>query len=161
MKKSISIVLVLLLMVSLFAGCSTPDVVATADGFTMSIPGHYTNVLENQQVEGVSMAYSFMDISILVIKEDYSLFEGGRPETTEAYAELVKEANNLPGPIEEVEGITTFRFTTEDDGVRHTSVAAVYMGTDAYYLLQMGCEENHFAVNQETFNKIITSVVVE
>ena len=101
MKKLIALVLILALAVSALCGCSAleeviSDQTITRDVLTITFPGYYLNLSDEDYAEGMEFLYGFNNTAVMGIKEDRATLEAILPGlTAQDYADLFIESNNL------------------------------------------------------------------
>lgn len=166
MKKIIAIVLTLTLALSALCGCSAlEDVIAdqtiTKDALTITFPGYYLNLSDEDYAEGMEFLYGFGNAAVMAIKEDRATLEAILPNlTAKDYAELFIESNNLTGTAEEKDGIVTFRYTADASGTEFTYICAVFMAQTDIWTVQAYCPTSELAKNEADMWKILSSVKV-
>ena len=161
MKTNTKIIVLLMALCLLFCGCAVEDQTVTADDLTITLPGNYKDYGDEDFAAGYTLVYGHNDAVVMALKEEFTLFEEyGLTLTLQEYADLVLEANDITDGAQEVNGILTFTFTNDSDGESHSYQAAVFEGSDAFWLIQAGCLTENFEKYQETFLNILTSVKI-
>ncbi len=154
MKRKISIVALLCLLILVLTGCgafssgeasTAPPKTFTKDGFTITL----TEDFEESEVETQTAVYQSQNSVVLALKEDASQFDGDL--TLTQYAELVLSNNDLSSPIEEKEGFTCFTYEKKSGFTTYAYLAIVQKSEDAYWLIQFGCNARHFDTQMNAF----------
>lgn len=159
--KTRKFALVLSALCILFCGCGVSDKTVTVDKLSVTLPGNYADYSNESFSANYTFTYGYQDIAVMGLKEDFSLFrEYGLDPTLEEYLNLVISANGITQPATEDNGLYTFSFSSDVDGVMYSYLAAVYEGSDAFWLVQAGCQSQNFGDNQELFRQILHSVTV-
>ena len=166
MKKIIALVLTLALAVSALCGCSAleeviPDQTITKDALTITFPGYYLNLSDEDYAEGMEFLYGFNNTAVMAIKEDRATLEAILPElTAQDYADLFIESNNLTSTAEEKDGVITFRYTAVASGTEFTYICAVFMAETDIWTVQAYTPTDELEKNETDMWKILTSVKV-
>lgn len=167
MKRLIAIVLTTLTLIgaACATGCDseTPTKEYSKSGLTVTLP---TDFVEK---DIVTYTYTLQsaDVIMTAVKEEFSLFEALGIDTDEVtlvdYASLVVETNGLPSDtkISESNGLTTFTYQNDANGKTYFYYASVFKGSDAFWLVQFGCDANNKDKFQSTFVDYTKTVVVE
>jgi uncharacterized membrane protein YgcG len=100
---------------------------------------------------------------VCVTKEDFSIFEQAGISTDISlaeYADLVMEANKHDTAFKEKDGLTCFEFDSAKSGHNYSYFVAVFRGSDAYWVVQFGCDAESYNALSEDFIKWAKSVKV-
>ncbi len=152
MKKILSILTVLLLLFSLAACSSTPkEKVFSKSGFEITL----TSAFQEKSVSGYTACYASSKAAVLILKEDFSLFEGAGDLTLAEYAELVREANSakFPSETKSQDGLTYFEFSfyNSDEQVTYEYFVAMYKGGGAFWTVQFASPDTMYDEQRPTF----------
>lgn len=160
MKKSISVLMSLLLLFCL-ASCGEPaEEVFSKDGLTITL----TDSFRETNYENYTACYESSNTAVFALKESFDLLEGLEDYTLDQYAELVKNANSskMPSEITETEGLTAFEYsfynTDQDATFKYFTV--VYKGVDAFWTVQFCCDKEDYEILKSEFIKYAKSVNV-
>lgn len=155
------LVLILLALCILFCGCGVSDKTVSVDKLSVTLPGNYADYSNESFASYYTFTYGYQDVAVMGLKEEFSMFrEYGLDPTLGEYLDLVISANGITQPATEDNGLHTFSFSSEVDGVMYTYLAAVYEGSDAFWLVQAGCQSQNYEKNQALFRQILHSVTV-
>lgn len=102
----------------------------SVDGMTVTLTDKFRSVEE----EGFNACYGTDKQVVLVIKEDFSLFEGAADLTKAEYAQLTIDAYSLSetAKVQEKDGLTYFEYQANT----YHYLAVVYKSQDAFWLIQ-------------------------
>ena len=166
MKKLIALVLILALAVSALCGCSAleeviSDQTITRDVLTITFPGYYLNLSDEDYAEGMEFLYGFNNTAVMGIKEDRATLEAILPGlTAQDYADLFIESNNLATTAAEKDGFITFRYTANASGTEFTYICAVFMAETDIWTVQAYTPTAVLEKNEADMWKILTSVKI-
>jgi len=151
MKKILSCMLVVLLLLS-FAACGSNSVKEfTSNGMTITL----TDGFKKTNYEGYTVCYDSKDVAVFVLKESFSLQEGLSDMSVDDYAELVKSANasKKPSAISKKNGLTSmeYKFLNEEENQTYRYYSAMFKGPDAFWLVQFACKEELYDAKKDTF----------
>ena len=158
MKKH-SMFVILLCAVLLFT-CSCGVVNTEPKTFSKSgMTIELTNAFSEKEVVSYTATYQSMDIIVLALKEEFTLF-GTDTMTLNEYAQLVLDANLLEAEIITEDSITYFEYAREVNGKNLSYLSCVYRGTDAYWLIQFSCDTSNYTKLKETMLQYAATVQV-
>ena len=131
----------------------------TADGLTITL----TAAFEPQEYEGFTQCYEGSGTAVMALKEEFSLISGFGDYSLEEYGLLVIESNGLEDTALKLnENVTYFTYTTDlGDGDVYFYMAAVYKGSDAFWLIQFAAPAAQQEKYESQFLEWASSVVVE
>ncbi len=111
---------------------------------------------------GYDTAFISDDVSIYVLKEDFSLFEGYEVETLEDYADVVITANReyMPSKVQSLDGIPYFTsmYYNEEYDETYRYVTFLYESDSAYWTIEFTTLSEDFAEYEEQINNWAKSV---
>ena len=162
MKKSIKVIVALLLVCALFAGCGVLcDQERTCEDLTITIPGHFLDMSDQDYAKGMNFLYGFNDIAVVGIRETKeSLAFYDADLTLEEYGALVMQGNGLDGDMELKEGLYTFEYEASNAGQTFTYLGAVFEGEEAFWIVQAYCLSDEYEQHQADMMKWLKSVKV-
>ena len=163
MHRTAKLLVCLLLICCVLCGCSKIDTMAedqtlTFMDLTITLPGYFGDRTNPDYATDGTFLYGIYEITVAGVREDYALFDEV-PELEE-YGNLLIQGNSLTCELEQTDGLTTFTFSVDDGGSSYTYLAAVYAGTEAFWLVQAGCKTQNFQDSRETFLGYLKSVAV-
>lgn len=161
MKKNLAIILALLLVCTLFAGCNIeiPDKDFTCEDLTITLPATWQDLSSEDYAASVSFLYGFNDTAVMGIREPKSDFEAyGMELTLDEYGQLVLDANGITDPLLEQQGVKTFVYEAEADGESFTYLSGVYEMEESFWIVQAYCLTEDFQENQADMLGYLASV---
>ena len=117
------------------------------------------NFIEKDHASHTSGYYS-ESISVITLKEEFSLQEGFEDLTLPEYAQLAIDANGISSQVNTVEGLVTFEYNKQINGKDNTYHAYVFKASDAFWLIQFVCESKNYEENSAFIEKWAKSVTV-
>lgn len=161
MKKFLALCLSAILLVSLL-GCSgsSKEKTFSKDGFEITLTGAF----KETTLENYFVGYDSQNVAVIVLKEDFTLFDNAADITVNDYAKLVK-ANNAarnPSAIKTSDGIPSFEYTfknVQEDTVYHY-YATFFKGTDAFWMIQFASKDSEYAEQKENFENWAKTIQV-
>ena len=147
MKKTLSICIVFVLLITLLTGCSFNlrfGLSSAPKEKTFSKSGMSITLNESfyeKEYVSYTSTYESQKIVVFTLKEEFSYF-GGVDYSLEEYADLVIYANNLTATVKTKDNLTYFTYEKEVSGKNYCYTAFVYKAADAYWLIQFACEKN-------------------
>ena len=128
----------------------------TDSGMTITL----TSGFEKNEQDGFTVTYASSKIVVFALKEDFTNFDADT--TLEEYADLVLAANQLTDTTVTTEnGLTSFTYESEVDGVSYSYLATVHEGEDAFWLIQFATKTNDFEANKEAIITYAKSITLE
>ncbi len=151
MKKMLSGLLVLLLMCS-FVSCTNGAAKEfTSNGMSITL----TDAFRENTYEGYTVCYDSKDVAVFVVKEPFSIQEGLSDLSIDDYAEAVYEANasKSPSEISKENDLTSmeYNFLNEQENQTYRYYAAMFKGSDAFWLVQFACKQDEYDAKRQTF----------
>ena len=165
MKKRITLIVSLILVVSLLCGCGalaaqTVDKTITCNELSMVLTAAFTDFSEESAADGLAFNYASDKIGVCGIYEDKAYLQEFLPDIdVQTYTELFLESNNVAEPIEVVDGITRFSYSVDGDP-SYTYLCGVFESGTNFWVVQAYCESDDYASCQEDMWKYICSVSV-
>lgn len=168
MKKLVSLLLALCLLLGL-TGCGaakevldevitevTKDTLHQKSGFSITLPAYAVDT--SKESSAVKEPYLFVVGDIFLCAMELYKEEIGYDMTAEEYAQLLVDTNNYPGGVSVKDGLPTFTFTSEEDGLRYLCVTAV---TDnSFWFINASCDIENFEKNRDTMWTYLCSAQV-
>ena len=162
-RKNIACAAVAMLLLCSFMLCScgaAKEKEFSKEGFTITL----TDAFKEQEIATQTVAYASSKVSVTALKEDLSAFKDNNMDTDitlKDYAELVIAANGLDSEAEEKDGLVCFTYDKSLSGQNFTYLATVFKGSDAFWLVQFGCENSQYDALKEDFVKYAKTVKVD
>ena len=162
-KVLVSLVLICALTLSgcasLFPGEVESDIL-TFDDLTVALPVYYEDMSIYDDTIPVSgfFVYGYSEIMITGLRDDKSLFE--EVPTLDEYANTLIANSEVDATVELIDGITTFTYYQLNDSQSYTCFAAVFEGTDSFWMITCSCQTMNFKYVQEKFIEIFKTVQV-
>lgn len=158
MKKLISLLLILCLCFGL-VGCGaakealgdvveevTKDTLYEKSGFSITLPAYAVD--SSKEDSAATEPYLFVVGSIYICAMEQYKADFGYDMTAEEYAQVLVDTNNFSSTVEVKDGLPTFAFTSQEDGLRYLCVTAV---TDnAFWFINASCDTEDFEKNKDT-----------
>ena len=167
MKQIAKISLLLVLALSLLVGCNNtldkivPPQSVTCEDITLTLPGYFIDFGDEDWAEGFPFVYGFNETAVLGVKDSVDTMDAAFPNLdAKGYAEMFIEFNELDSTIQEVDGVVTFSYTAESDGMNFTYLCGAYKGETNFWVVQCYCETKNLADYQTDFMDILKSVKV-
>lgn len=156
MKKFSKICLVSLCIVLLTGFCSCSLFSAkekefTAAGMTITLTDEFTE----KSLVSQTAYYESVNAIVMALKEDLSAFTqlGLDNISLKEYAELVIKQNSMNATVEEKDGLTMFTYKKSVSDKDFTYLATVFKSSDAFWLIQFGCETKNYDKYSSDFQK--------
>ena len=169
MKRTVALILLLMLCLPA-AGCFSglekhtsvaPDAntigankVFTGDGYSITLTNRFEEKKSSQGFDGYYVA-DFC--GVMVKKVPFSLAEYLEGETISEYMRSVADNNGHDSPIIEEDGLACFRYYRGGNAGWEFG----YKGSDAFYLVQFVCREDHEEALADFVLKAAGSVIVD
>ena len=164
MRKGKSVVAAagcVILVVGMLSGCGkAKDKTFAVDNLSITLNEDFT---EQELVTQTGYFVSLTSI-VTVLKEELTVFESAGLSTNMSlsdYASLVLTTNQLETEVKSDDGLVGFEYAKTESGKNYQYAAFVYKGSDAYWLVQFGCESKNFDKYREDFIKWAKSVEVK
>ena len=141
--KPIALISLALVFLMVFTACDLfkSEKTFSKSGYQITLDDSFT------EKEYVSMTgyYESTKMIVTVLKEEFTLFEGYDVETLKEYAELVIEANGMSNITpSESNGTVFFEYEKNLNGKDYKYYATVHKSSDAFWLVQFGCEAKNY-----------------
>ena len=140
----------LLSILMCLSGCSAVSLdtnqteLYASDGMEIVLPSDF----DKHTVEGYTVCYATPTVTVLALREAFSLAEGLESMTVREYADLVYLANadKSPSPVTEEEGFPMMEYTyrVEPVGVDFVYMSVMYKAEDAFWTVQFACPEENY-----------------
>ena len=162
MKRTLSLILLLLFYVNLFCGCSDGYQTVGRNGLTLRLPGYFEDKSSESYAQGQDFLYAYGGIGFLGIRENRSDFpEGYGAMDLKAYGNFVIYGNNLSCELAKRDGFYTFTYEKEAPEGKFTYVAVVLENRDAFWTVQAYCLSEFYSDNASLIWKCLTSAKVQ
>lgn len=124
-------------------------------GLTITLTDGY----QEKDYVSFTAAFESEHMAVFALKEEFSLFGNERP-SLEDYAGLILEMNQLDATVQEADGLTCFTYRTQANGKDYQFFSVVYMGSDAYWLVQFCCDAEKYQDLETEMIQFAKSVTV-
>lgn len=162
------IILVAALLVGFLAGLAGPFLSNlwssnpkefSAEGMTITL----TAAFDEAEYAGFTQCYESNEVAIMALKEKFTLLPGAEDYSVEEYGQLVLQGNSMKDTaLKTKDGVVYFTYTSEvADGSTYFYFAAVYKGSDAFWLIQFAAPESLRDTYEPQFLQWAGSVTVE
>ena len=167
MSKLSKVITALILICALtLSGCASllPDLVEaeplTFDDLTVSMPVYFEDMSVYDDTIPTSgfFIYGYSEIVLTGLRDDKTLFE--EIPTLEEYAKTLIANSEVEAQVETVDGLTTFTYYQLQGSQSYTCFAAVFEGTDSFWVVTCSCQTMNFKYAQENFIEIFKSIQV-
>ena len=155
MKKILCLILALLLL----TGCSATETTAphTHEDLTIRIPVDYLDLSDEEYSEGLTFVYGLDPIAVNGLREEKSVFQSyGLDLNAQTYGQLLLKANNVPGELEQKDGIWTFSYRSGD----YAYVVTLWETQEALWTVQAYCPAAQLNKCEKEMWQILSSVTV-
>ncbi len=162
-KRRFSGILALILAAALLCSCAQllPEQRVACGDLTITLPGSFLDLSEEAFAQDFEMVYGFSDQAVSVIREPIAELAPYYPELdARGYAALAVEAYGLSSAVEEVDGIPTFTYTAEAEGMDFTYIVGVFQSDTDFFMVQSYCATENFAKNKAAMWAQIASVTI-
>ena len=138
MKRILSLIVSVLMLAGMLAGCFGGTKEYTCQDVTMTVPSAMTDVSSNSEFKDFTFALDSKKVAIFGLKEDFSDFDG-EDISLEDYADAVIEANGLDALAISRSGhdYMYFRYEAKSGDGTYKYLAGVYKGKDGFWLIQV------------------------
>ena len=158
-KKTLSILLVLVMVLGMLSGCSGATKEYTCKELTMTVPLIMSDESNSKDAEGFTFALSTSKIAIFGLRETFTQLGVDDSFTAKDYAEAVIEANGLDARVisRSNEDYEYFRYNAPaDDGTTFRYLVGVYKTYKAFWMVQVTASIVDY--EEETFFDYLDSV---
>lgn len=160
MKKGFRLAAGLLALVLALSGCGLIGSAKAKDFTKAGLTITLTEAFVEKEHISFTSVYESPSIAVVVLKEEFSIV-GGDDYTLFEYADLVIDANNLDAISDFYQGLVYFSYETSANGKDYSYTATVFQGSDAYWLVQFGCETDKVADLIDTIFSYAQTVICE
>lgn len=151
MKRILSALLVICMLVALCACMEAKPKEFSSDGLTVTL----TDEFKKNTVGGYTVCYATSDVAVFALKEPFSLLEGLDELSLDDYAQLVLNANASKGATEisKKDGLTSmeYDFLNEAEDQLYSYYCAMFKSGDAFWLVQFACKAEDYDEHRATF----------
>ena len=167
MSKLSKVITALFLVCALtLSGCASliPDVAEaepiTVQDLTVSIPVYFEDMSVYQDSLPASgfFMYGYSEIVLTGLRDDKTQCE--EVPTLEEYAKILISNSEVDAQVEIIDGLTTFTYFQLKNSQSYTCFAAVFEGTDSFWIVTGSCQTMNFKYAQEKFIEIFKSIQV-
>lgn len=159
MKRTLTLLLVLVLCIGVLSGCGTQEAAVshTYEDLTISLPADFIDLSDEDFAEGLDFVYGLDPIAVNGLREKKATFEAyGLELDLESYGKFVIKANNISGTLEQKDGIWTFTYESGD----YTYVVTLWETEKAYWTVQAYCPTENYSKVKKDMWEILSSVTV-
>ena len=150
----------LLLAVLMLCGCvgsPAPAEPVAAEFSKAGMTVTLTDAFAEKEYVSYTACYESADISVMALKEEYSLFDNtdfSSASSLEEYAGLVWNANQFTGnvPLVTDGGLQYFEFDRSSNGNEYTYRAYVFKAADGFWLVQFVSRADRYAELADTMH---------
>ena len=147
MKRIVSAIFLATLLCSLFCGCSLLEAspkTFSASGMSITLTEDFTE----RDYVSFTATYDSQYVAVFALKETFDLIDAtgvlSRNSTTEEYAKFVIQGNQLDcEPVSE-NGLLSFVYQSENNGVDYTYFATIHKSSDAFWMIQFATKTSNF-----------------
>ena len=165
-NRSKALVCLVLIFALTLSGCASliPDnmdaQVLTFDDLTISMPVYFEDMSVYDDAIPTSgfFIYSYSEIILTGLRDDKTLFD--EVPTLEEYAKQLIANSEVEAEVQVIDGLTTFTYYQLKNNQSYTCFAAVFEGTDSFWLVTGSCQTMNFKYAQEKFIDIFSSIQV-
>ena len=156
MRRVLSLVLSLLLLIGSLAGCSVQHWRYQELSFTL--PADFQNCSAEEYAAEFDFLFDNGMVAIAGIRETRQALAGFGALDARQYAELVIKFNTLTCQPFEKSGLWCFTYDAVSYGIPMTYVCAVYEAENSFWQVQAYCATADFPVQEEAMWKWILSM---
>ena len=163
MNRPLKILICVVLVFFCLCGCTkidtmTEDQTHTFTDLSITLPGYFENRLHSDYTARDTFMYGVYEITITGIREGFELFD--EVPKLEEYGNLIISNNSLSSALQQEENLTTFTYSKLEGTTSYTYLAAIYEGSEAFWLVQAGCKTENFEDTRESLMTYLKSVTV-
>lgn len=107
------------------------------------------------ELEGFTACYDSNVVGVLVLKEEFSLFEGYEDYTVEQYGDLVLESNSLTSSVklQNHDGLTYFEYDyiNPETNDEYNYFTVLYKSADGFWMIQFATLEENIETYRQSF----------
>ncbi len=113
-------------------------------GFSITLNDSF----KEENYNNYTVSYNSADITVFVLKEEFSLMEGFGDYTVLEYAEMVRESNSKHSPtkIMEDNSLVSFEYGyfNKEENIAYKYFTTLFKGDDAFWLVQFACTADEY-----------------
>ncbi len=161
MKGFSRILAVMLLAVTVLTGCTSrpKDKRVTCNDLSITLPGHYTNLSDQEFAADFDFIYGSRNEAVLGFKQDRSSL--ANPDiSAKDYAEMFIDAAELNSTVTEQDGLYVFTYTAIANDVEFTYFCGTFMSDTYFWVIQFYCPSQDYADKQADFLNYLKTVQV-
>lgn len=101
-----------------------------------------------------TVCYQSKSTVVTVLKQEYTLLEdagSSRNITLTQFAQMALDNNKKTAEILQTGDFVHFRYNSASNGKEYTLLAFVFRGSNAFWLVQFGCESKYYDKNKNQF----------
>ena len=152
-KRIVALMCIFVMLTGILTSCggaAKPKVFSKA-GMSITLTEAFTEKVN----EEMTAYYESKYVIATCLKEEYASF--GITEdfmTLDEYADTVIEVNNITADVVNEDDLTYFRYDKTVEGGDASYLGFVYKTSDAFWLIQFGCETKFFEKDTELFKNV-------
>lgn len=158
MKRFLPLLALILLTTLLLGGCKKyADKVFSEGELSITLTDEFS---ESPRI-AFTAAYESYDVAVLIIRESAETIQaaaGSEEVSLDAYAEMLLEVNRLSADIVKEEGLTTYTYAKEADGIDYTYFVTLHRSDEAYWMVQFVTQTSLFEEKKPTLLEYALSV---
>ncbi len=160
MKKTLSVLIAAVLLLTLFAGCKgAAPKQFSQDGFTLELTEVYLDYTEDDGER--PFFYGNTKMGVVGLREYKSDMDEIYPDMTlEQYAQLASQLNEVDSEIAEKDGVPYFSYEADVDGEPYSYLGTFYETEDSFWLVQVYCKSADYADMESRLWKQATAVTL-
>ena len=160
MKKILCLALATVLLLALFAGCSTGKQF-TKEGLTITLSPSFTDETDSGYTPDATFFYTSRSCAVIGTRDDRASLEAlVGPLTLEGYGSLIIDLNGTNSVLSQVDGMYIFDYEATTEGLSYTYLSAVYESDDAFWLVQVYCGTEKYESQYDTMLGYLKSVTI-
>jgi len=156
--RKLSVLFMTVILAVSFFGCSLfKEKTFTKEGMSITLTGQF---VEKEYVTQ-TVCYVSSKMVVTALKEEFTMLAGLEGWSLTEYASRTIASNKLSCGSYAAKGYVYFVFEKEVSGKDYTYYAACYKSTDAFWLIQFGCETKNYEDLLDTMIKYAETVTFE
>ena len=101
-----------------------------------------TEAFSKMEIDGFSACYANQNTVVMVLREDFSNFDGAQDYTLEEYGNLLLTANELTeAKLTVSDNMGEFQYSRTNSGTTYRYFSFIYKSEQAFWFVQFGVEE--------------------
>lgn len=132
-----AVIAVIVAVCAMLGGCSSPKTFSKA-GMSITLNSKFSE----QTIVTQTVYYVSVDSVVTGLKEEFTLMPGLKDYTIDRYTSMVLNNNSLTATVNTREGkdYRWFTYTKEVSGRNYFYLATTHKASDAFWLIQFGCD---------------------